>query len=120
MENLTITDHIEGKKYRGSQRATYLRSLCKWIGVQGSGALAKGEKSLRTTRDRKLWRDLIAYILKEETSRHINIYACVCVHVHVCMCACTYSKWEREITFVRIVGVVQVRQKYYSRYIYIS
>lgn len=31
LENLTLTKHIEGRRSRGHQCATFIKNLCKWM-----------------------------------------------------------------------------------------
>lgn len=49
-----------GAREIGEGRVTYLTSVCEWM----AGALAKVERLLRATRDRKFWRAIIANVLK--------------------------------------------------------
>lgn len=70
LENLNLTGHIEVKRDRGRQRAAYLIILCECMAEQDLGGLATGQTFLRATRDRRLWRAMIAHIL--EGARHIK------------------------------------------------
>jgi hypothetical protein len=67
LENLILTGHIEGKKSRGRQRLMFLQSLNNWMVEQ----VAEREKKnvsiqgmIRTTKDRHLWKSMIANVLK--------------------------------------------------------
>ena len=66
LENLTLTGRIEGKRSRGRQRLTYLGSLSKWMAAQlperERGKVSE-QALLRTTKNRKLWRTMIADVL---------------------------------------------------------
>lgn len=59
-----------------------LTCLCEWMMELRSVVLAKGENLLRLTWDRKLWRALVIYVLKER--RHIEkdlfLVSC-CLHM---------------------------------------
>lgn len=68
LENLNVTGNIGGKGDRGSQRATYLTSLCKWLSEQAAGALAKVEKLLRVAMDRKLMKTLMTCVLNGQVT----------------------------------------------------
>jgi len=56
LENLSVTAKINGRHDRGRQRLTYIASLSKWTGINNL-------ELLRNTRDRKLWRSMIAQVL---------------------------------------------------------
>lgn len=53
-----------------------LTSLCEWIVESWVGSLAKGEKLQWATRDKKLWRAMIAHVLKGQGTwkKSIKIY----------------------------------------------
>eukprot|EP00795_Rhopilema_esculentum_P009669 gene9669-biopygen2063 len=66
LENLTLTGRIEGKRSRGRQRLTYLGSLSKWMAAElpeRERAKVSEQELMRRTRDRKLWRTMIANVL---------------------------------------------------------
>lgn len=48
------------KRDSGRQRATYLTGMSEWLNELDLGT---GENLLRTTRDSKLWRATIVYVL---------------------------------------------------------
>ena len=66
LENLTLTGEVHGNRSCGRQRETYMSSLGGWIKVQ-----LKNERevkdivltTLAATRDRVLWRAMIANVL---------------------------------------------------------
>ena len=68
LENLTLTGQTEGKRSQGWQRLTYFKGLNNWVAEQmkqGDRPLGMTKsRILRTTRDRKLWRIMIAKDLK--------------------------------------------------------
>ena len=67
MENLTLTGRIEGKKSRGRPRIKYLTSLSTWIAErvpEGQRGGMKEQELLRRTKERKLWKAMIAHVLK--------------------------------------------------------
>ena len=56
LENLMVTGKIEGRRSRGRQRKTYIRSLSEWT--------KKSQiELLRATRHRQRWRSMIADVL---------------------------------------------------------
>lgn len=61
---MVLTGQFEGKKDRGKQPETYLMRLSKWIVEHSLGEIAKNQNLLRATRDKKMWRAIIACILK--------------------------------------------------------
>ena len=68
LEELMLTQRVNGKRSRGRQRLTYLENLSKWMTEQ----VDEREKSevarlkiLRTAKDRVLWRSLVANVLRE-------------------------------------------------------
>ena len=67
VENLTLTGLIEGKKNRGRPRIKYLTSLSTWMAErvpEGQRGGMKEQELLRRTKDRKLWKAMIAHVLK--------------------------------------------------------
>lgn len=62
--NFTPMVYIEGKIRKGNVRVTYLTNFREWITEQGQRIL-NAQKSLGLTKDRKLWRTVIKYALKE-------------------------------------------------------
>lgn len=57
-------------------------SFCKWIVEQSLGAIVRKQILLRAMKDRKLWRDVIAYsIQKNSTSEYKN-----CLGVSILAC----------------------------------
>ena len=65
LENLTLTGRIEGKRSRGRPRLTYLGSLKCHIekSIPSEEKRKAGtEELLHLTRDRKLWRSMIAQV----------------------------------------------------------
>lgn len=56
--------HIEGKRDKGQQIVTYLMSLYECLVECSARALAKGEKLMKLTREKKLWRAMTAFVLK--------------------------------------------------------
>lgn len=64
-ESLILTGHFESWNVRRKQRITHLASLNKWMAEEDFGEIKKiGEKLLRVTKNSKLWRPLIANVLK--------------------------------------------------------
>ena len=66
LENLCLTGRIEGRRARGKQRSTYLDSLVNWMKNQVSARERVKISSLsllKTSRDRKLWKAMIAKVL---------------------------------------------------------
>lgn len=57
LETSTLTRHIEGKV-----QVIYLTSLSKWMVEKQGRGLAKAEMLLRSTRDGKLWRAMVAHV----------------------------------------------------------
>lgn len=41
LENLTLIGLIDGKRDKGTQRVTYLTSLCKWMEEEEVGGIVK-------------------------------------------------------------------------------
>lgn len=68
LKSLILIRQIEVKRNRAKQHITYLASLSEWMTEQGLGEMVKRHKILRAARDRKLWRDMIANVLKEHGS----------------------------------------------------
>ena len=66
LENLAITGRIDGTGSRGRPRRTYLESLSKWMaeGIPERAGEMKKQDLLKATKDRKLWRTMIADVLK--------------------------------------------------------
>ena len=67
VENLTLTGLTEGKKNRGRPRIKYLTSLRTWMAErvpEGQRGGMKEQELLRRTKDRKLWKAMIAHVLK--------------------------------------------------------
>lgn len=64
LENLIHTGQIESKKVRGKQYKTYLVNLNKWMVEQGLRKMTKKQNLLRAMEARKLWRAMIANVLK--------------------------------------------------------
>ena len=60
LENLSTTDEIEGKPSRGRKRVMWMDSLSEWIAERGVNN-GKAEM-LRNTKERNLWRPLVAHI----------------------------------------------------------
>ncbi len=67
LENLTLTGRIEGKKSRGGPRIKYLTSLSTWLAEhvpEGQRRGMKEQELLKRTKERKLWKAMIAHVLK--------------------------------------------------------
>jgi len=65
LENLTLTGRIEGRRGRGRQRITFLGSLKDYVEKtlpSRERKKARTEEFLHLTRDRKLWRTMIAQV----------------------------------------------------------
>lgn len=62
LENI-LRGQIECIRDKRKQRVTYLGSMTKWMTEQRLGEIAGREHLLRATRDRKLRRALISYVL---------------------------------------------------------
>lgn len=67
LANNILIRHIEDKMDRRRNLVTYLISLCEWMDERRVGALAKRQMLLRSTRDGRWRRDIMAYALK----RHV-------------------------------------------------
>ena len=65
LENLTLTGRIEGTRSRGRQRIAYLKSASKWMaeGIPTRDSQMKEQSILQATRNRELWRTMIADVL---------------------------------------------------------
>lgn len=66
MEHLTLT-HVESKRVKGKQHVIYLTS-CEWMAEQELGEKLRGQTLYRATNDRKLWRAMIANVLKDHST----------------------------------------------------
>lgn len=68
LENMTLTEYIEG------QGKSAGRSCVNgwWIGVE-RGGLKKGQQLLRATKDRMLWRAIIAHVFSLSLSLSISL-----------------------------------------------
>ena len=66
LENLTLTGKINGTRSRGRPRLTYLKSLSKWMseGIPARIEELKEQNLLKATKNRELWRSMIADVLK--------------------------------------------------------
>ena len=67
LENLMLTGYTDGKRDKGRQRQTYLGSLSRWLEerVPVRKKREVNEKELLTTsKDRMMWRTMIANVLK--------------------------------------------------------
>lgn len=60
LENLTFTVNIVGKSVGGESLAPRADLSGWWNGTE---TIDMGDKPLRTTRDKELWRDITAYIV---------------------------------------------------------
>ena len=58
LEFLSLTGKVEGKRYRGKQRITFLDSLCN----STTGGQSKGLNSLKLSDDRDVWRGMAANV----------------------------------------------------------
>ncbi len=67
LENLCLTGKIEGQRARGKQRTKYLDCLVNWmkeqVSVRERGKISNIEL-LKTSQDRKLWKAMIAKVLR--------------------------------------------------------
>ncbi|MCH9665805.1 MAG: hypothetical protein K0U41_08180 [Gammaproteobacteria bacterium] len=65
LENLSLTGKIEGKRSRGRQRLTFLKSVSNWIaeGIPARADEVKEQNLLRATGNRELWKTMIADVL---------------------------------------------------------
>ena len=61
MEHLVTTGMLEGKRSRGRQREKVLDSLASWL--RATDVL----EMLKATKDRDVWRDMIANAMKHGT-----------------------------------------------------
>ena len=67
LEEIIITGKIEGKRGRGRPRLNYLTSLSKWMQDQvpeEQQGRYKVQSLIRTCKDRKLWKSMVAYVHK--------------------------------------------------------
>eukprot|EP00795_Rhopilema_esculentum_P004183 gene4183-biopygen11953 len=67
LEEIIITGKIEGKRGRGRPRLNYLASLSKWMQDQvpeEQQGRYKVQSLIRTCKDRKLWKSMVAYVHK--------------------------------------------------------
>ena len=67
LEEIIITGKIEGKRGRGRPRLIYLTSLSKWMQDQlpeKQQGRYKVQSLIRTCKDRKLWKSMVAYVHK--------------------------------------------------------
>ena len=67
LENLTLTGRMDGKKSRGRPRIKYLTSLSTWMAEQvpeGERGGIKEQELLKRTKERKLWKAMIAHVLR--------------------------------------------------------
>ena len=61
LEHLITTGMMEGKRSRGKQREKMTDGLVKWLGA------GKVVEILKATRDRGIWKDMIANAIKHGT-----------------------------------------------------
>ena len=61
LEHLITTGMIEGKRSRGKQREKMTDGLANWLGA------GKVVEILKATRDRGIWKDMIANAIKHGT-----------------------------------------------------
>lgn len=62
-ERLDTKDILKGKESKWKQ-VTYLTSLSEWMVEQRQRKMVKEQELLRATKDWKLWKAMIAHILK--------------------------------------------------------
>ena len=60
LENLTMTGRIEGKRSGGRRRVTWMSSVKGWL--QEKGVKHQKVELIESTRNRKLWHGMIAYV----------------------------------------------------------
>ena len=65
LEHLSVTGKISGKQSGGRQRLTYIASLSRWMNVAE-------QELLKTTKDRKKWKSMIADVLATNTCTTIH------------------------------------------------
>lgn len=70
LETLTLIGYITDKR---RQWAIYLINLCEWIVELGVGSLAKVPTLLKATRERMLWRAMIAHGMKAMAHRRLQM-----------------------------------------------
>ena len=58
LEFLSLTGKVEGKRYRGKQRITFLDSLCN----SATGGQSKGLNFFKLSDDRDVWRGMAANV----------------------------------------------------------
>lgn len=63
LESLTLKGHSETKSSREKQLIT--NSMCEWMAENEQRLVVKGWNLFKATKDRKLWRVIITYLLKE-------------------------------------------------------
>ena len=56
LEHLCVTGKISGKRSRGRRRLAYIAGLSRWMNVAE-------QELLKTTKDRKRWKSMIADVL---------------------------------------------------------
>ena len=61
LEHLITTGMMEGKRSRGKQREKMTDGLVNWLGA------GKMVEMLKATRDRRIWKDMIANAIKHGT-----------------------------------------------------
>lgn len=63
-ERLDTKDILKGKESKWKQQVTYLTSLSEWMVEQRQRKMVMEQELLRATKDWKLWKAMIAHILK--------------------------------------------------------
>ena len=81
LEFLSLTGKVEGKRYRGKQRITFLDSLCN----SATGGQSKGLNFLKLSDDRDVWRDMGANVWQ--------IWHLMMMMMMMMMMKCEYNRW---------------------------
>ena len=63
IENLSLTEKVEGKRARGRQRMTYLSNIKEWTNR------TNGNELIQACQEREVWRIMIVNALAHDTLR---------------------------------------------------
>lgn len=64
LDNITLPRHTENKRHKKMGEPLTRTTFCEWAKERGTSVLIKGEKLMIASTDKKLWRAIIASVLK--------------------------------------------------------